>query len=234
MLKTIFNLEAILLDNYREMNEASIKLLEESILTIGLQEPILLFYAEDTGNYHLVSGHHRLAAMKRIKKLAGHEKDSFVGEVIRGSSKEFQSQGIQLKAILSNCLRKEPSLKDLVAAIGRLRSKISNESLPKVLGLSQNRFLVLCHVCDLKPEDLAQLFSYEDLPEKVLIDAAVKKRDDETFALNEHLARKRKETKKRAKPPLTKRLVQSRLKKTGDFSSKQIKLIIDALEDRLQ
>ena len=83
MLKNLYDLDAIKTDNYRDLNPKIVDDLTQSIMEVGLQEPIQLYHIEETGELYVISGHHRLAAMKRVKKHPMHQGMVFQAHVTR-------------------------------------------------------------------------------------------------------------------------------------------------------
>ena len=120
MLKNLYDLEIIKADNYRNLDEATVEKIKSSILAVGLQEPIQLFQVNETGELMVVSGHHRLEAMKRIKAEAAHSSMVFQGEVVRGTLMEYRSQNVAVKSVMANSMRKDMAIVDRAKAYDKL------------------------------------------------------------------------------------------------------------------
>ena len=119
MLKNLYDLKSIKTDNYRKLDEKTVLELVESIKTVGLQEPIQLFIINETREYIVVSGHHRLEAIKRIKDEPKYSEKVFQAEVTRGSLTDYLSEETAIKSVMANSMRKDMVLVECLSQIVR-------------------------------------------------------------------------------------------------------------------
>ena len=97
---TAKNLDTLdLTGNYRDTNEESVLRLMSSIKEVGVKEPITV--VEDGDKYLLISGFHRVAAVKRLTEEYPHIDISVQANVIPRDS------DIAVKKVISNSLRHE-------------------------------------------------------------------------------------------------------------------------------
>ncbi|PHV69224.1 chromosome partitioning protein ParB [Sporanaerobium hydrogeniformans] len=102
-------------DNFYSMNE--IEELAESILLVGLQQPIVLGKVED--EYRVISGHRRLSAMKRLLEQ-GHNQF----EKIECLYAEMSESMLNLSLIVGNAFTRKMTDYDLVMQEKKLKEAL--------------------------------------------------------------------------------------------------------------
>ena len=122
MIRNLDDLKAIKHDNHRRISKSAVDSLVKSIKEVGLQEPIRLFEIAATGELYVVSGHHRLEAMKRVQDDPAFAGRVFSAWVVKGTQEEYESQKTVINAVLSNMLRTDLDLLDRAGAYSKLRA----------------------------------------------------------------------------------------------------------------
>ncbi len=232
MLKNLYDLDVIQSDNYRKIDPKIVDSLVVSILEIGLQEPIRLFQIEETGELFMISGHHRLEAMRKIKRNPLYQKKVFQAYVMRGSQKEYLSQETAIKSVMANSLRPDISLVDRAGALLKLvQVGLSLEDIAKMLNEERLQVQKLLAVATL-PEDVRDfIHEHPRLKDSVVIKFALRYEQDQSFqiieAFQEVLGRKRQG----ASSKLNRRNFRERLEATGEFNAQQILKIMDCVDE---
>ena len=123
MLRNLYDLDSIKCDNYRPLNEEAVEKLCASIKEVGLKEPIHLFEVAATKELYVISGHHRLEALKKVKRDKSHAHKIFQALVTTGSESELYSLKTVEGSVISNMLRTDLGIIDRAQAYLRLKNK---------------------------------------------------------------------------------------------------------------
>ncbi|SMF06222.1 ParB/RepB/Spo0J family partition protein [Pseudobacteriovorax antillogorgiicola] len=240
MLKNLYDLDTIKSDNYRSLDEDTVDKLVRSILAIGLQEPIHLFHVNETGELFVISGHHRLEAIRRIKSDPRHAHLVFQAEVVRGSIEEYQSQCTAIKSVMANAMRKDMALLDRATAYAKLLdSGLDLETIGLMVDESPASVKKTLGINELPREVIEFIRENPKLRDSVVFKFAARFQKDPSFdmvaALQDVLNQKnvRRGAQKRSGPRVNKNRIGERLAATGQFSHDQIKTVLTCLSREL-
>lgn len=236
MLKNIYDLEKIEGANYREISEEAVAALVTSIKEVGLQEPIQLFEVAESGKLYVVSGHHRLEAMKRVSRDPQYSHRVFQAYVTTGTAEELASQKVAIRAVVANVLRKDLSLVERAQAYHKLRETgISAASISRMVHKDKRTIEMTLNVALLPPQALAFIQEQERLKDSVVYKLAVKYKKDPQFdilaALKESLAQRRKGAVAKDVVRFNRSAAHDRLVAEGGFSNEVAARIIAILAD---
>lgn len=124
---TAKNLDKIRTDgNYRQINEKAVEELMDSIKELGIREPITV--KEDGDSYFLVSGYHRVEAVRRIIASHGHFDISIKAIVMSDEEDPY------VRMVIANSLRSESVLDKASGAAKLLESGMSIKQICDAMG----------------------------------------------------------------------------------------------------
>ncbi|MBQ49856.1 MAG: hypothetical protein CMP10_20915 [Zetaproteobacteria bacterium] len=161
MLKNLYDLSKIKEDNYRQIDDQMVEDLAASIAEVGLQEPIKLFEIKETKELYVISGHHRLRAMKKLAEQPEYKNPSFQAFIIQGTTKEYQSRPTFINAVMSNSMRKDLELLDRAHAWQKLRTMGMKASEIARMVNKDKRTVEMTLNVDLLPEKTKQYIRKE-------------------------------------------------------------------------
>lgn len=197
MIRNLYDLNHIRHDNYRPIDEEAVENLTRSIKEVGLQEPISLFEVQETRVMYVISGHHRLEAMKNVMRDPDHDQ-VFKAWVTRGTEEEYQSQKTAVQSVMANMLRTDLGLLDRAAAYRRLRdSGLSASAIAGMVNRDKRTIEMTLNV-SLLPEDVkAWIRSHKKIKDSVVYRlAAQKKRQPDLDVMYELIKSQRPQHKK--------------------------------------
>lgn len=240
MLRNLYDLDQIKEDNYRPLDQAAVDALAASIKEVGLQEPIRLFEVVDTKELHVISGHHRLAALKKIKKDPRYAHKIFQAFILQGSQEDLKSQKTAIHSLISNVLRNDLALIDRAEAYHRLRERgASAQEIGRMVHKDKRTIEMTLNVALLPQEAKDFVRNAPRLRDSTVYRLAVKLKKDPNFDIMGQL--------KEAAAPRHQRqgasvqtngfnfranrpVIQERLEKTAHFSGSDIERILQVLE----
>jgi ParB family chromosome partitioning protein len=123
VLRNLYDLDSIKSDNYRPLDPHAVEALAASIKEVGLQEPIQLFEVNETKELFVISGHHRLEALKKVKRDPTHAHKIFQALITTGTTDDLKSQKTAISSVVSNILRTDLTIIDRAEAYQRLKDR---------------------------------------------------------------------------------------------------------------
>ena len=238
MLKNLYDLDSIKSDNYRNLDMNTVEKLRQSILAVGLQEPIQLFQVNETGELFVVSGHHRLEAIRQIKAKPQHQDMVFQAEVVRGSQFEYRSQNTAIKSVMANSMRKDMVLVDRAKAYQKLLAAgLDVETIALMVDKDDTTIRKTLLVAKLPEKVLDYIQSTPKLRDSLVYKFAAKYNKDSSFdvlaALSELQTSSLKRQGARTKTfRVDKEKFSKKLEGTGEFSPQQIDKILGCLSTK--
>ena len=235
MLKNLYDLDVLKNDNYRNLDEDTVEKIKASILAVGLQEPIQLFQVNETGELYVVSGHHRLEAMKRIK-AEGHEDMVFQAELVRGSMLEYRSQNVAIKSVMANSMRKDMAIIDRAKAYRRLEDAgLDDETIGKMVDKDPSTIKKTLMVADLPTEVLEYIEAQPKIRDSLVYKYAGKYAKNPSLNVIEAIEAEMNQKKQRkgasaANIKVNREKFNQDLNATGKFSPEQIQIILNCLK----
>ena len=234
MLKNLYDLNKIKSDNYRDIDVDAVESLANSIKTVGLQEPIRLFEIEETGEQYVISGHHRLEALKRVKRDPDFSHQIFQAFVMSGDKDTYNSQKVAISSVLSNMLRTNLAIVDRAEAFAKLkRTGMSAAEIAKVVGKDKRTIEMTLNVALLPKEIKTYIKENPKLKDSLVYRESVKLKKDPNHDVLSALRDSQDMKGKRAgasaspKPSWCSASVTQKLQETNKFTPEDIELIIE-------
>lgn len=190
----------------------------------------------ETGEYYVLAGHHRLEAMRNIKKNPKHAHIKFQANVVRGSQEEFDSQDTTIKSIMSNAMRRPSTLMEMAAAVGDLKkSGLSLPVISEVLA-QPKRYVEKLYAVSILPEEIKDFVAANpNLSDDSIIRLSMKFRDKPSESMLSAFERmaKRRQGAVTAQAPKKSHFKKS-LNATGSLTPQQIKTVMKVYSDILE
>ena len=152
-MKYLEDLSNLKSHNYRNLSEESVKALMESVLAVGVQEPVHVFEATDTQERYILSGHHRVEAVRRLQTQSPHLMVKLPARVTKGKKAELDEKKNLVPRLLSNLLRTDLNAVERGEACLQLKNAgESVDGIAKILGSSKRTVDRLLDVAALPKE----------------------------------------------------------------------------------
>lgn len=236
MLTNLFEVDHIRSDNYREIDRDTVNGLVESIKKVGLQEPLKLFEIEGSGEVYVVSGHHRLEAIRKIKRIPEFAHQIFQALIIKGTKEEYLGQKTAIASVVANMLRKNLEIVDRAEAFTKLKkSGLSASEIGSIVNKDKRTVEMTLNVGLLDAAVKEFIKETPTLKDSVVYKVAVKYKKDPTLepiALLKASLEQKRQGAVQNEPKLTKVYrdqFKTRLMNEGGFDQKTVARIIGLL-----
>ena len=204
-------LAAVESHNYRRINDDHVAALAESIRLVGIRTPITLAQAQDSGRLYVVSGHHRVEAIKKLMaEVNGFnlQVPVIIEQIESASSLETRAK--TLDAVVANSCSYSGAIDKALAARALSDKGDRVDVIARTMGVSERTARNYLDLANLPSEVLSEIYRHErvsgSLAENFLYKiAAAFKRDPKDFDISRYLSPKRPQLKERTneKPDTT-------------------------------
>lgn len=236
MIRNIFDLDIIQSDNYRPLDEPTVAALTESIRQVGLQEPIKLFEILDTKALYVISGHHRLEALRRIKRDPRYKHKVFQAIVMTGTKEEYESKKTAIASVMANMLRKDLDIIDRAMAYHKLKETgLSAKEIGLMVHKDRRTIEMTLNVALLPEEARDFVKQHNEIKDSSVYQIAVKAKKDPAFkplaALHEQVMKKRQGASAAARlPRFAPEIARDLLVAEAGLSDETVTQIMDILK----
>ena len=191
-MEILKDIDSLIPMNYRSIDEKHLESLIDSIRTVGIREPVRVFEVRETKQRYLLCGHHRVEAVKRLRKLNDTpcEVPAFVE---KGSEEDLRSMRKVADSVVSNVLHSKLNLIERAAAYKKLRdSGMSILDIGRVVGDSDRTVRNVLDV-SLLTDNVKQYINREGIKEAKVYKVVAKWKRDATIDLIRELSSTREQ-----------------------------------------
>lgn len=187
--------------NIRQLDHEHVDNLARSILEVGLVEPISVFECEGPLGLerHLLSGFHRVAALKKIFQEHKHIQIMIPAKIIRGEIEELSEYKTLLQQVMPNLLRKDMNIFDRSKAFKKMVDLHQDiQRVASAVGRSSRSIQQHLQVACFSDCEIATLARANLKDRQVFNLAAKRARNPDQFNLDQELVSKKSEKSRKS------------------------------------